>query len=334
MRISVALCTYNGALYLAEQLQSIADQTQLPDELVICDDGSVDQTLTIARSFAINAPFAVHIHQNAATLGVTRNFEQALTRCTGDIIFLCDQDDVWMTGKIKQTCDFLRFHPQAKAVFSNAILLNETGLSLDNTIWDVNSFNLSTRTAWQNGFAFDINLLSNRIPGCTLALQRKLLATALPFPRSVSKGMHDWWLVLAASASNSLFFIEESLIGYRQHANQVVGTGARPPANSALEPTEKPSRRTQKLVELQDQIQFLTEVHQYISPMNGVPALTLRKVKAYQAHTLLRYQFRTTRSGLLCTILAALWKGHYHQYKRPGADWSDPWRTVVSDLTS
>src|SRR5687767_8613501 len=104
MSVSVALCSYNGAAYIAEQLRSIAEQTLLPEELVICDDGSSDSTVAIIRAFASEAPFKVLLFQNEQKLGVARNFQKALSLCTGDIIAMSDQDDVWMPIKLEKLC--------------------------------------------------------------------------------------------------------------------------------------------------------------------------------------------------------------------------------------
>ncbi|MCA1556539.1 MAG: glycosyltransferase, partial [Acidobacteria bacterium] len=86
VKFSIALCTYNGARYLPAQLDSIAAQTLLPDELVICDDCSTDETRDVITSFAARAPFAVRLYVNEVNLGSTKNFEQAISLCTGDII--------------------------------------------------------------------------------------------------------------------------------------------------------------------------------------------------------------------------------------------------------
>src|SRR5437588_7313199 len=99
-RISIAMCTYNGARFLREQLDSFAAQSRLPDEVVICDDGSTDGTADIVRTFASGAPFPVHFHVNEPRLGITRNFERAAGLCTGSIIFFSDQDDVWLPDKL------------------------------------------------------------------------------------------------------------------------------------------------------------------------------------------------------------------------------------------
>jgi glycosyltransferase involved in cell wall biosynthesis len=99
--ISVALAAYNGARYLQEQLDSLAAQRRLPDELVVVDDASSDGTVGILERFRATAPFEVKVHRNTANLGYSANFEVAISRCTGDIIFMSDQDDVWFPEKIE-----------------------------------------------------------------------------------------------------------------------------------------------------------------------------------------------------------------------------------------
>src|SRR5215210_7844615 len=99
-RASVALCTYNGARFLREQLQSIAEQQTPPFELVLSDDASSDDTFAIAREFARSAAFPVELHRNPTRIGTVANFDQTISRCRGEVIFLCDQDDVWRPDKI------------------------------------------------------------------------------------------------------------------------------------------------------------------------------------------------------------------------------------------
>src|SRR5215207_2518174 len=101
VRISIALCTYNGEQYLQQQLDSFVAQSRPPDELVVCDDRSTDRTVPIVEDFAKRAPFRVELVINETNLGSTRNFEKAIGLCTGDIIFLADQDDVWLPEKLR-----------------------------------------------------------------------------------------------------------------------------------------------------------------------------------------------------------------------------------------
>ena len=102
-RFSVALCTYNGAQYLPDQLESIVAQTRLPDELVVGDDHSTDDTVNILEDFAAGAPFPVRLHVNETNLGVVKNFEATILRCQGNLTALCDQDDVWLRNKVGET---------------------------------------------------------------------------------------------------------------------------------------------------------------------------------------------------------------------------------------
>ena len=118
--ISVALCTYNGARYLQQQLESIAGQTRRPDEVVVCDDGSGDSTMEFVRSFAKTATFHVRVYQNDRVLGVTKNFDQAIGYCTGDMIALSDQDDVWHPQKLVRMEQAFAASPRVGAVFWDA----------------------------------------------------------------------------------------------------------------------------------------------------------------------------------------------------------------------
>ena len=100
MRISLAMTTYNGEDYLEEQLESFLRQTRIPNELIVCDDGSRDSTLNILEAFQLKAPFPVMINRNVENLGYTKNFENALSKCSGELIFLSDQDDIWEANKV------------------------------------------------------------------------------------------------------------------------------------------------------------------------------------------------------------------------------------------
>ena len=98
MNISVAMCTYNGDLFLEEQLRSIAAQTRQPYEVIVCDDGSTDGTEEIISAFRNAVGFPVHVKRNSINLGSTKNFEQAIGICTGDAIALCDQSFEWASN--------------------------------------------------------------------------------------------------------------------------------------------------------------------------------------------------------------------------------------------
>src|SRR5688572_30528777 len=120
MKISVAMCTYNGADFLSDQLESIIAQSRPPDEIVVCDDGSTDETQTLLKQFAAASPVHVTLHFNEKNLGSVKNFEKAINLCTGDVIALSDQDDVWYADKLQLIENVFRAAPKAGLVFSDA----------------------------------------------------------------------------------------------------------------------------------------------------------------------------------------------------------------------
>ena len=135
LSLSVALASYNGERYIGAQLDSIARQTRLPDELVICDDASTDSTEDIVREFARRAPFAVRFFQHERMGSSTRNFELAIAECRGDIIFLCDQDDVWYPNKVETIEAVFIDRPETGAVFTDADVVDENLQPLGSRLW-------------------------------------------------------------------------------------------------------------------------------------------------------------------------------------------------------
>src|SRR5262245_8486729 len=125
MKFSIAMCTFNGADYLPAQLESLSKQTLRPAELIICDDGSSDSTQTILNTFAAEAPIPVSVHVNQETLGVVRNFAQAIELCSCEVIALCDQDDVWEPTKLEQIANAFTAVPESGLVFSDGEIVDE-----------------------------------------------------------------------------------------------------------------------------------------------------------------------------------------------------------------
>ena len=125
LRISVAMTAYNGERFIRAQLESLAWQTRLPNELVVSDDGSTDRTLEVVRHFAVGAPFSVRILTGSGNVGVSKNFERSIAACTGDIIFPCDHDDVWLPNKILETAGVFDRYPSAGIVMSNSEVVSE-----------------------------------------------------------------------------------------------------------------------------------------------------------------------------------------------------------------
>lgn len=228
-KISVALCTFNGARYLEAQLTSIARQTLLPDEIILCDDGSDDATLAIARQFADRSRVAMTIHENPQRLGSVANFEQAIGHCTGEIILLCDQDDEWHPQRVERSVRALE-REKAGYIFSDAELVDADGQSLGMRLWQMVDFTATDRDRFNRG-DFQPRLLMRQpcVTGATMALRAELRPLFLPVPQSIQPHFHhDRWIALTLSMhGHTGYAVAEPLIRYRLHGQQQVGLRGR-----------------------------------------------------------------------------------------------------------
>ena len=220
-KISVAMCTYNGAQYVGEQLESIERQTLPPDELVICDDGSTDSTVEIIREFGLRSTLTVRLFVNATNLGVVKNFEQAIASCGGEIIALADQDDVWLPEKLRSIEEKFRSAPEVGAVFSDAEIVDSRLSPTGHTMWEY-AFTEPLRRRFSEGGDFDVLLAGGVVTGATMAFRSRLKEIVLPLPCGI-KMIHDAWIALITAAVAELAYIERPLIKYRQHEGQQFG---------------------------------------------------------------------------------------------------------------
>jgi glycosyltransferase involved in cell wall biosynthesis len=224
MTTSVALCTYNGEKFLRRQLYSIAVQTEPVDEIIICDDGSKDNTLEIINEFIKTANIPVHLIANAVNLGYTKNFEQAISLCSNDIIFLSDQDDIWMANKVERICDFFEHNSDVELIFSNAELINILDVnSYSQTLFDVLGWNRRTKRLFETGNKYEVFSTNGRVTGATVAVKSSFIPYCLPFPKLEVNAIHDELLSISAVCRNKIGFIDECLIKYRLHEGQSVG---------------------------------------------------------------------------------------------------------------
>jgi acyl carrier protein phosphodiesterase len=222
MKLSVAMCTWNGAAYVEEQLASVAAQTRKPDEVVICDDASSDATPRALERFSVTAPFTVRIFRNRERLGTTRNFEQAIKRCTGDIILLSDQDDLWRPEKIAVMAERFGRDIRIGCLFTDAVRTDEAGKPLPGTLWDHIGFDETERSRVHRGKAFDVLIRHNVATGATMAFRAKWRDSLLPIPEEI---VHDRWIAVILSAVSRVDLIEQPLIDYRVHPQQQIGPG-------------------------------------------------------------------------------------------------------------
>jgi glycosyltransferase involved in cell wall biosynthesis len=222
MKFSVAMCTYNGARYVGAQLASIAAQTRAPEELVVCDDRSDDQTTRVVEEFAASVPFAVRLLVNEERLGSTRNFERAVSMCAGDLVALCDQDDVWMPDKLEAMSDAFGRAPGAGLVFSDAEVVDENLHPLGRRLWESVGFDERARRLIRGGRALDVLLPGWTVTGATMAFRASFTRLALDIPRDAGM-IHDGWIALVVASVSGVELIDRPLIKYRQHPRQQVG---------------------------------------------------------------------------------------------------------------
>jgi len=205
--ISVCLATCNGERFVAEQIASILQSPRV-GELVVSDDGSVDRTRDIVLGFKdprvrlLDGPHA----------GVVRNFEFLLTQARGDRIFLADQDDVWLPEKVEVMTAAL---DSADLVVSDCVVVDGALAVMQPSFF----------AARASGPGLLRNLTKNSFLGCCIAIDRRLLARALPFPSGIP--MHDWWLGLVAQQFGRVAFIAKPLMLYRRHGANASSTSER-----------------------------------------------------------------------------------------------------------
>lgn len=199
MKISVCIATYNGEKYILEQLNSILIQLGVEDEVIISDDSSTDRTLDIIKSLKDHR---IKLFANNHYRNPVYNFQHALRQASGDIIFLSDQDDVWLEGKVKAVMT---------ALDSADVVVTDCKIVDDN-------LNVLTESYFKfrnSGKGLLKNLYSNKYLGCCMAFKRKVLEKALPFPPKLP--MHDIWLGFISELFYKSVFIPIPYILHRRH---------------------------------------------------------------------------------------------------------------------
>jgi glycosyltransferase involved in cell wall biosynthesis len=194
------MTTFNGAAYIKQQIESVLNQLKDNDELIIFDDVSTDDTVEIIHDYLRDK--RIIFKKNSDRIGVIRNFEQALTIATGDYIFLCDQDDVWLENKV----------PRMIASLDDHILAVSDCKVVDANLTEIHHSFFALR---KSGLGIIKNIYKNSYLGCCMAFRNELLPDILPIPKNVP--MHDMWIGLIAETIGSTCFIPEALLLYRRH---------------------------------------------------------------------------------------------------------------------
>jgi hypothetical protein len=218
--ISVALCVYNGAKFLGDQLASLSAQSRLPAEVIIGDDASEDISKSIIYDFSRSAPFQVRLLDNERRLGVRKNFERVISECSGDLIALCDQDDVWLPQKLEVLASLIQSDPNLIAAFSDAHVVDDKLQSLGYTMWEHIAFSRRRQEQLAGPRPWEVLFKHPVVTGATLLFRRTLVEACLPIPEA---WVHDAWIAQLAAVHGAITATPEPLVLYRQHTDNLIG---------------------------------------------------------------------------------------------------------------
>lgn len=293
MTSTVVLATFNGARFIGEQLQSILGNSILPDELLVVDDGSIDGTLDLVEELLRDRhdQIQIRIEKNTSRLGASRTFIKGARLATSDVIFFCDQDDVWSPEKISRSL--------SKLESSGADMVHCDGEITDEKLQPTGRTIFSTRK-------HDISIGAKRpmlqvvinpdVKGCTMALRRSFVQEVLAVegPQPWDKWGHDHWLALFAFGTGKVAVIKEKLLFHRFHGSNTSGATAFDPMRFSHLKKWMQKSKTEKGSKLQDR--YLIAKH-YAERLPGLRPDLLRSLD--QAIDLCRQRDGVRRSNLV-----------------------------------
>ncbi|MDP1725758.1 MAG: glycosyltransferase family 2 protein [Bacteroidota bacterium] len=238
MKISVCIATYNGEKYIAEQLRTILNQLNSEDEIIISDDSSTDNTIGIINSFNDKR---IIIYPNQKFNSPIFNFEHAISKAKNHYIFLSDQDDLWVEGRVESMKQMLS---EYDVVVCDHSIIDENGNIILKSYFEI----------IHAGPGVIKNLLKSTYFGCCMAFNRRILEIALPFPKHIP--MHDIWIALVADLFYRTKFIDFPYTLYRKH-----------------------SGNTSTASELKSNFSFMKKLTFRINTLRYLPLLMIRKIK-------------------------------------------------------
>ena len=321
MRTCVVLCTYNGERFLGPQLDSLLAQTRRPECIVIADDASDDGTWSLLEGFRGRAEtqgVEVDAARNPCNLGFARNFSDAMVRAEGDIVFLCDQDDVWHAEKIERMAAEFERRPRLGLLHADARLIDGEGADLGYSLFGALEVTRDELRAEHSGDAFDVLLRRNIATGATMALRHDCMRRLLPVPDGWA---HDEWLALGVSLMAQVDCLEWAAIGYRQHGGNQIGVHRRS-LGEKMTGVGRPDKR-----------EYMHKLSVRIAAMHAwaeraqvdLPPARLRDMRARSMHAAVRAGLSKRALWRFAQVFAELRSGRYARY-------SAGLRSIVSDL--
>lgn len=298
--ISVALCTYNGARFLSKQIDSILGQTVPPAEVVVRDDGSSDDTLRIIESYGD----VLTLLPAGERLGVTHNFERAMSACCGQFIALSDQDDIWEPDKLERLRQALEADDRLRLIGSNALAIDETDRPMGFDLFSAIALTAAEKAALSSGAGFDALIKRPLFTGATVMFRRNLLDAARPFP---THWLHDEWLAIIAAATGQVRLLPDQLTRYRQHDSNVAGVKN----NTTLRKLSKVRKLAPPRASRYQALRARRE--SLLGQLTGIkaPAGAISKAQAALAHEEFRSGLPKSRALRIAPILGERRTGRY-----------------------
>jgi glycosyltransferase involved in cell wall biosynthesis len=201
LKVSVAMATYNGEKYIKKQIETILLNLKEQDELIISDDGSTDNTITIINSFDDKRIKLIE----GPKKGIKQNFSNAISHTTGDIIFLSDQDDEWEKDKVSTCLKYFVNSPKVVLLQHDAVVVD----SKDDVLFESFAAHRNVKTGVLK------NIIKNSYHGCCMVFRKELKKEILPIPDDIY--LHDQWIGLVAELNGKTIFISEKLMKYKRH---------------------------------------------------------------------------------------------------------------------
>lgn len=218
--ISIAMTTYNGAQFVQAQLRSILEQTRQPDEIIICDDGSRDDTVNIIRHvMETSGTDRIRLVENEENLGYIRNFYKAISLTKGDYIFLADQDDIWHREKLEKSLAIME-RTGAAAICTRSRLIDRDGQEMDENAFIVSVLLARLKEELGPVRFFDL-VIENVAQGCTYCFTKEVRAKYLAL--NSRQLIHDHQIMFIASLVGKVYACAEPMIDYRIHGSNSAG---------------------------------------------------------------------------------------------------------------
>jgi len=304
--ISVVMGTYNGASHLKEQLESIAVQTRPPDELIVCDDASVDGSPEIVRRFSSAAPFPVRLVLNDTNLGPAKNYERGIAMCTGDLIAPADQDDVWLPHKLARAAGVFSARPAVGLVCGDSAVVDRSLRPLGYTT--LHSMTRDNKRVLQSPRAIELLIRRNFVQGGTLVFRSRFRDVVLPFP-DLTWWKPDGWVGAVMAGVADMVFLDEPLLLYRQHPGQMLGA---PPIAADGSARRAAAVTARGHIVRQDDFRFLLERLTMHAPAYPQAKESAARVQQYADHARTRRTMPARFRTRLPVVLGELVSLRYH----------------------